>query len=568
MNEAILLVDDEPALLSAYKRHLGSHYTVETACSGDEGLRRLAEAGPFAVVVSDFKMPGMDGIAFLRRVKEAYPDTARILLTGYGDMDVAVDAVNEGGVQHFLTKPTPAAVLCRYIDDSAHSHQRQVELRETVKRLNGEQLHTRAQRSRSSRFDPVTGLMSRKALGIALAPWAEDLISRHSAGTIVTVDIDRFAKLNAGFGEKAGDHVLSTTADRLAGVVEDRSIVGRWDSGSLLFTMNFGESEELVGIFLEQVREMLSQDVVYDGESIPIGVSIGAVCLQPGDIDPARATALAELALSWAKGVSPGGVRVETPLDTSPTGRISTALRRGEFELRFQPQVELATGRVIGAEALLRRIHPVYGIQTPNEFLADARDENMLVPIGAWAVGEACRALARWQDHAPGLSLAVNVTAGHVSTPGFVDTIKEAIADTGIDPALLELEITERERLSRTCGAQEAMQTLRAFGVKLAIDDFGTEYATIGNLVDFSFDKMKVDKEFVGRLCQDGKVEGILAWIAGLSQASGLRLVAEGVETKEQLTLLRDMGYDYAQGYLFAAALTESDFLDWVRARA
>lgn len=567
MPETVLLVDDEPHILAAYKRQLGAHFNILTACDADSALKRMDENGSIAVIVSDLKMPGMDGIGLLRSVKQQYPDVGRILLTGHGDLNAVADAINEGGIEKYLTKPIPTAVLSSCIAEAIKNHLRQTEMRAAVEKLNGNANRTVAPLVRDTNIDPITGLLSRKATAHALDVWIRDLESRNQIGAIAIVDIDRFSDMIATWGERSADRVLSATADRIAGLVEDRSIVGRWGRNTIVFTMESAESADLIAIFLDLMAEVLEENVQWQGETIPLSVSIGAARARLDDVNLSGTMRCAENALVAARKKGPGNTHIYRSAQVASKNDIAQAFRQGEFELLFQPQFDIQTGAFVGAQALPRRRHPIYGLQEPSEFMVDAERENMTAPIGAWAVTEACKAMNRWACPTEAFFLTVGVWASCVDTPGFIETVRKAIREENIDPSNLELEIAESEKLILSPFIAESMAALHDLGISLTIDDVGTDHATLGSLVEFSFNKMKVNKAFIEQLGRDEKIEEVLRWIAVLSHANGMTVIADGVETDTQLQRLRELQYDLVQGALLSRVLSEKDFTIWMAAR-
>jgi EAL domain-containing protein (putative c-di-GMP-specific phosphodiesterase class I) len=235
------------------------------------------------------------------------------------------------------------------------------------------------------------------------------------------------------------------------------------------------------------------------------------------------------------------------------------ALARGELALYYQPQVALSSGDLRGFEALVRWHHPERGLIGPNEFVPVAEDTGLIVPLGTWVLEQACREAAGWRSALPSPAVSVNVSVRQIADPRFKDTVARILADTGLDPALLCLEVTESVLVVAAEAMTLATASLREMGVRVSIDDFGTGYASLNYLVQFRPDELKIDGVFIQGLCADPMSLAIVTAIVGLARSLGLSVVAEGIETTEQLALLRDLGCDRGQGYLFAKALPAAE---------
>ncbi len=561
MSNTVMLIDDEPHILAAYQRRLGKQFDIVTADSPKKALELIESHGPFAVVVSDLRMPGMDGVTLLKTIRDMSPETARIMLTGYGDLGSVVEAVNEGRIHKYLTKPTPAGVLAESIREAMAYHAQQTSMQAAAGRLTTEAVRHRTTQQKAQRIDATTGLPNRKSTLEAL----ERKIERHAEDggvfTVVVVDIDNFTKLNATWGAEAGDQVLSVVADRLASVLDEGGVIGRWGSDSILFSMDFGEVSDLVRDVLDGIGDIVGQGVNWDCDYIPVALSMGAA-RYPNDGDDAKDLIhRAEIALERARAGTAPNPCVYSPEPLPVQDGRPRMLAIDQLELHYQPQIDIKDGKPVAAEALLRWRQPDGELKAPADFNDEATRAGLIVPIGAWAVAEACRTAARWRDRGLRIPVAVNISALQVDNPGFVDTVKDAVKQSGIDPDMLELEINECEMLRATETVNNGLEELDAFGVRLCIDDFGSQYASLGNLVSHPFKKMKLEPAFVARMDEDKRVETVLRWTIGLADACGMRIVVEGVETEAQKESLLTHGCYYAQGYLFCEPLTEEDFL-------
>ncbi len=380
----ILLVDDEASILAGLRRQLRAEFDVRTATSAAAGLALIASDGPFDVVVSDMRMPDMDGAAFLARVRSIARDTTRVLLTGQAGAGTAVAAVNEGQIFRFLFKPCPAQVLRDCLRDAVGQHHR-----------------------------------------------------------------------------SAAEHELI-----------DRSL------------------------------------------GIPS---------QPG----------------------PGA-------DPESAAEFATALQAGQLEAWYQPVVDLATGQVTSAEALIRWQHPKRGLLLPGQFMPAAERSGLMIPIGRWVLQQACRDAAAWPDGPAGpLPVAVNVHPDQLRDPRLIDDIRRALAASGLPATRLTLEVTESVLLHDARAAAQALGRLRDMGIAIAIDDFGTGYSSLSYLQDLPVSILKIDKAFIASL-PDTTPVALARAIVQLADALGLQTIAEGIETSTQLQACAELGCHSGQGFLFA----------------
>jgi diguanylate cyclase (GGDEF)-like protein/PAS domain S-box-containing protein len=425
--------------------------------------------------------------------------------------------------------------------------------------------------------DPLTGLPNRvlfvEFLTLALARAQR----QQSAVAVLFLDLDRFKFINDRLGHDCGDELLVKLSDRLRGVLRPGDTVARF--GGDEFTVLCDDLDVDVEAAREQAIEVAQRllDVIelptdLEGEPTPISASIGIAIAGPGDQAESMlrdADAAMYLAKERGKGrweIFDEEMRssVQVRLDTE--NALYRALERSELRIYYQPIVSLGDARCTGAEALVRWAHPERGLVAPDDFIDVAEETGLIVPMGAWVLEEACRAVARWHESggvdAP-FSVSVNLSARQLAHSDVVQAVRTALDRTGADPAMLGLEITESVLMGET--SVETVAALKALGVKLSIDDFGTGYSSLGYLKRFPVDVVKVDRSFVDGLGTDPEDSAIVAAVVSLGHALGLEVVAEGVETERQLAELVRLGCDFAQGYWFAAAQEEGAFLDRIR---
>jgi diguanylate cyclase (GGDEF)-like protein len=377
------------------------------------------------------------------------------------------------------------------------------------------------------------------------------------------LDLDRFKHVNDTLGHAAGDKLLQMVADRLRTLVRETDTIARM-GGDEFAVMQVAISQAADATSLAQrIIDVLSQPYDIEGRQAVIGTSIG-VSVGPGDgISPDQILRNADLALYRAKGDGRGMFRFfERGMDAQMQARralecdLRKALAGGEFELYYQPVVDLASNEISGLEALIRWHHPEKGMIPPNTFIPLAEEIGLIVPIGEWAIREACTTAASWPRE---LKVAVNLSPAQFRSPGLLQVIVEALATSGLSPVRLELEITETILLQDSEATLATLYRLRELGVRVAMDDFGTGYSSLSYLQSFPFDKIKIDRSFVKDIAESTGSLNIVRAVAALAKGLGMAATAEGVETQAQLDKIRGEGCSEMQGFLFSIPLPARD---------
>ena len=398
-----------------------------------------------------------------------------------------------------------------------------------------------------------------------------------SSTAVLTVDIDQFRKVNDEFGHDVGDGLLVEVAQRLETalrqhdtVARPSASVARLGADQFLVLCEHVPDATAAGTVAGRMLEVIGAPLALGDRVLSVTASAGIALAGPGDV-PERLMLDAEAALHEAKAL--GGARYaffsaerhhHAAAVTALGNALARALERDEFRIVYQPKVSLATDRVIGVEALLRWDHPEQGPVPPAEFIPVAEASGIVVDIGAWVLGEACRQGATWQrafPRMPPLNVAVNVSARQFR-PGLADTVRSAIADSGIAAAGLCLELTETTVMDDVSTAITVLGELKELGLVVSIDDFGTGYSSLAHLRRLPLDEVKIDKSFVDGLGADPEDTAIVAAVISLAHALDREVVAEGVETLEQLEKLRALGCEFAQGYYLSHPLSASDLTE------
>ena len=553
----LLLVDDEPMNRDALgRRLLRAGYRVLTAENGAQALD-IAAADRIDLVLLDVMMPGMDGIETLRRLRESHSisDLPVIMVTAKDSSDNVVEAL-DAGANDYVTKPVDFAVA---------------------------QARIRTQLT-ARRADPLTGLPNR----VLFMDRLSQQISRNAAAGILDfavffLDIDRFKVINDSLGHVAGDELLTGVARRLEQSLRSTDTVARFDGQCTLARLGGDEFTVLLAgvrspadarVVAERLVSAVSRPFDLQGREVTVSVSIGVVM---GDARYQRAEDMvrdADTAMYRAKAL--GKARYEI-FDTSMLAAaeerlhiesdLRRAVERQELRLHYQPIVSLSGQQLSGFEALVRWQHPTRGLVPPNGFIPVAEETGLIVPIGHWVLREACRQMRAWDSEFPecaNLVVNVNLSARQCLHPDIVGDVARVLAETGLAPGRLKLEITESLVLEDSDAVIEILTNLRGLGVQLGLDDFGMGYSALSYLQRLPVQSLKIDRSFVSDIQNSGNLEIIRA-ILSLASALSMDVTAEGVETADQAARLTSLACEFGQGFYFDKPLTHEHAREVVR---
>lgn len=407
-----------------------------------------------------------------------------------------------------------------------------------------------------ARRDPLTGLPNRLGLRERLDVAISQYRRTGKSFAVLLIDLDRFKPVNDTLGHPIGDALLRTVADRIRSTVRATDVAARI-GGDEFVILQTGLNEPADAQNLaRRIVDLLGRTYMVDGHMLTIGASVG-VALAPNDGDePDRLLKNADLALYRAKLDGRATFRFFEPeMDARMQARrqleldMRQALARREFQLHYQPQLNLADNRFVGCEALLRWDHPRRGMIPPLDFIPLAEEIGLIVPIGEWVIRQACRDAMSWPQP---LSIAVNLSPAQFKSARLVEMIMSALASSGLPAERLELEITEGVLLQENEANLRTLHRLRELGIRVSMDDFGTGYSSLSYLRSFPFDKIKIDRSFVSDISNRAEGDAIIRAIAGLGKSLGMTTVAEGVETRDQLERIRAEGCTDIQGYLIS----------------
>jgi diguanylate cyclase (GGDEF)-like protein/PAS domain S-box-containing protein len=420
-----------------------------------------------------------------------------------------------------------------------------------------------------STHDALTGLPNRVLMHDRLQQAITHAARKGHAVWVVSIDLDRFKFTNSRLGHKGGDRLLQAVAERLQVSVRPTDTVARigGDEFALLLLPEHGAGRPGA----HQVQRLLDDiaaPMTIDGQQLFLTCSAGVAVYPDDGADPDALSERADIAMYRAKEIGRNNFQFYTAAMNEQLGErvliegaLRGALEREEFVLHYQPQIDIVSGCIVGMEALVRWQHPELGMVAPNRFIGLAEETGLILPIGAWVLRSACAQLLAWQaagrQH---LRMAVNISARQVAEEGFVQAVAAVLAETGLAPGCLELELTETLVMNDLEHAIIVMHELKKLGVKLAIDDFGTGYSSLAHLKRFEVDVLKIDQTFVRDLTVDPDDAAIVATIIALAANLNLDVISEGVETLEQVAFLREHGCRQMQGYYFSRPVPAAAF--------
>jgi diguanylate cyclase (GGDEF)-like protein len=562
----ILIIDDDEQIRGLLSDLLSPNHDCTTVGSAECALKILNSIN-FNLVISDINMGGISGLDLVPLVLERTPDTVVVMISGLQTVDSAIEAMRAGAFD-YVTKPLDL----RHVETAvkralAHHHlltQKRLyenHLEELIKERTAEIEHL-------AYHDGLTDLPNRVLFedrctqAIAIAHRNENLVA------VMLVSLDRLKKVTESLGHAAGDVVLTEAAARLRCCVTNGDTVARFegDEFALLLT-NVTETADLTEV-ARAIREVFNGPFRLGGQEVYVSTSMGISLFPSNGEDSGTILRNAVAALYRAK--KQGGNNCQfyaADMNALALKRLEleTGMRRAieneEFITYYQPVVNLASGAVVGSEALVRWQHPELGLLPPARFIGLAEDTGLILDIGDFVLRDACARTRAWQDRGFGpMRIAVNISARHFQEKGFSERLMEILGETRLDPASLELELTETSIMENTDVAVKALARIRHLGVSVAIDDFGTGYSSLSYLKNLPIDTVKLDQSFVAGAATDPDDAALVMAIVTLAHHLRLRVIAEGVETEDQVAFLRLLKCDEAQGYLFGKPMLPEMF--------
>ena len=567
----VMMVDDDPVMLEAVQMFLEDvgYRSFVTTDRPAETLDLIAQHSP-DVLLLDLNMPEVSGFDVLSQVRAQ--NTSRylpvIVLSAEGDPSARLKAL-ELGATDFLTKPVDPSEL-------------QLRLRNT--------LAFKAYQDRLADYDALSGLRNRRRFEADLRQILATSPAPTNRCAVLHVDLDRFKQVNDTLGHRIGDRLLRAAARRIEQIAHEveAGLIARVDEVDARVTTAHVSGDGFA-MLLSGLRDADNSDRVaravvkgftlpfkIDEHEIYVSASVG-VSLHP--VDAANAEELlthAEMAMYHAKGRGRSTFEYFSPeFNARATerltleGQLRRALERGEFLLHYQPKVSVLTGRILGAEALIRWHHPEQGIMGPGRFIPVAEEAGLIADLGRWVVEQACRQLATWQAAGiPPLNLSVNVSAAQFQRNSILIALRDALKSSGANPKQLWLEVTESMLMSDVEAGIALLKAIRGLGVRLSIDDFGTGYSSLSYLRRLPLDELKIDRSFLQGVPAEKDSTAIVRAVIAMAHEMNLKVVAEGVENTAQLEYLRAHKCDEYQGYLCSRPVPPEQFALMLSTRA
>ncbi len=550
----VLLIEDNPGDARLIEEMIAEDpeapFTIHCADRLSLGLEQLS-AGGTGLVLLDLSLPDSFGLDTFAKVYAHAPTVPIIVLTGNDDHMLALSAV-KGGAQDYLVKGRlDRELLLRSMQYSIERKRYQQQL------------------EHQANYDALTGLPNRNLLHDRLR---QAVYSQRNPRSIAVVfmDLDHFKFVNDSLGHSTGDKLLKGMAERLRTVLREGDTVGRVGGDEFVLILNDQSNEEVIFRAMQRITAKICEPIEVEGKEMYVTCSAG-ISLYPQD-GPDVDTLLkhADAAMYRAKEHGRNNFQFYTSeMNERVNERLSLenalrrALERREFLLHYQHKVDLRTGSIIGAEALVRWSHPEWALVRPARFIPLAEETGLIVPLGEWVLGEACRQARAWMDQGlkPGV-VSVNLSARQFRQEGLVRVVSRILEETRLDPSQLEMELTESMIMHNIEQSITTLQGLKSLGIALSMDDFGTGYSSLSYLKQLPVDTLKIDRSFVRDIgAGENADDGVLAQaIISLGHSLRLKVIAEGVETDAQLRFLKRHGCDEVQGFLYGEPVAPEEY--------
>ncbi|WP_339475681.1 MULTISPECIES: putative bifunctional diguanylate cyclase/phosphodiesterase [unclassified Pseudomonas] len=605
-NRRILVVDDTPAIHQDFRKILSPsaggddslddtesllfgtpqvsrlQFQIDSAYQGEEALelvkRAQAEGQPYALVFADMRMPpGWDGLQTIERLWEADPRLQIALCTAFSDYswETMSERIEFDDQLLILKKPFDTLEIRQMASAMTWKWQLAQDAARKMRSLE----HTIEERvqellkvSHLLQYDVLTELPNSMLLGDRLTQAMAQCRRHDRQLAVMFIGLDRFKRINNALGHPVGDELLKRVARTLATVVRESDSVFRYGSDEFVVILgDIVDPQQTKGV-ADKLLAAISSPQPIDGHDLSVTASLGISVYPTDGFDAVGLIKKAETAMRNVKETGPNDYRFFTE-DMNRRARqqqtiesgLRLGLQRKEFVLHYQPKLDLKSGKVVGVEALVRWDRPDHGLVYPSDFIPVAEDSGLIVPLSQWVLQEACQQACRWQAQGMRpLYLSVNVSAIDFRQRGFVEGIARTLKETGLDPTQLELEITESVLMQNVDTTVAILKAIKQLGIRLAIDDFGTGYSSLSYLQKFPVDVLKIDQSFVGDLSIDSNDAKLVSTIISLGKSLNLHIIAEGVETLEQLEFLKKHHCEEVQGYYFSKAVEPQAFADWM----
>ena len=546
----VILADDDPSIRLMVRHVLESEdFDIVEAADGLEAINAVEKYHP-ALILLDAVMPGIDGFTTCQQIKDnGHADIPVMMITGLDD-DASLERAYEVGASDYITKPIKWAVL---------KHRVRSVVAKVVAERKVELLAYR---------DSLTGLPNR----LLFADRLEQSVIRAERGrtsmALMLVDIDDFKLVNDSFGHDAGDKLIKAVGKLISRSLRRADTIARLGGDEFAVIIeNIDSPEDAISI-ADNLTTILEHNVRLDDQETYTSASIG-ISVYPDDGKDARSILKnADTAMFRAKENGRHCFQFYKPeMSVSAMERLDlenslkAAFENDEFLIHYQPIININENEISGVEALLRWQHPDKGMIQPEDFVSVVEDSGLIIALGEWLISSVCKQLSLWQDAGlKGQNISINLAARQFQEQDLVALFTKAIAENNIEGSSLSVEVTECTLIDNLGGVETTLNKFREMGIKVMLDDFGTGYASLAYLKDFPVDVVKIDPEFVAGIPDNPNDAAVVDAIAGLTHGLKLDLLAEGVETENQLNRLKSIGCNYGQGYYWSKALPGDEY--------
>ncbi len=564
MTAKILVIDDEPLLeyliLQLFRHQIRTQeFEFYFAINGVQALDKLQSDGSFDLVLTDINMPEMDGLTLLENLPAIDPTLKAIVVSAYGDMANIRTAMNRGAFD-FLTKPID-------FDDLKITINKTLEFVRLAREKEQQLATANAQIHYQAFYDELTGLPNRNWLLKEMRSGINSLRELGHLEAILFLTLNRYQIVKYSLGHSRGEQLVVEVARRLEACALNTNFIARVGEDAFAVWIANITNSQLALDAAERIRQALEMPSNLNGtavfSSVSIGIALGAIGIEePEDLLRAADAARHEAFVRGAGNTVVFDADMQSraleqlQLETD----LQNAINLQQFYLNYQPIVSFVTGQIVGFEALVRWRHPSRGLVSPSEFIPVAERTGLIVALGEWVLSEAVACLSKWQlqfpDYLP-LNMSVNLSGIQLFAPNLLPLLDSLLRVHNLKGEFLKLEITESVLMENAEVAAGVLELLKARQVKVCLDDFGTGYSNLSYLQWLPIDTLKIDRSFVCCLEEGGKNLALLEAILNLASSLQLEAIAEGVETQEQLIILRSLGCNSYQGYFFSRPLEE-----------
>ncbi|MCF7982589.1 MAG: GGDEF domain-containing response regulator [Pseudomonadales bacterium] len=544
----ILLVNDqhtERLLLDHFLRQIeGLNYELTWCCSVGKALRALTNES-FDIIFTEYLFSNDTGNEFLSEAKALNPSAQIIVVSAEMDSTLGASLIKAGATDYLVKGETNVFSLersLRYVLQLRNAHQ---------------------QLSYHDHYDALTGLVNRTLFNDRLAHAIQRAERSRQKVVLLVINLDNFKNINLSYSREAGDMVIQAVASRLQSCVRKSDSLARSSGDEFAVILEGVTAESDVLRMVHQIIDELSKPYSVPGDQTHMGCSIGISFYPAAGMNAESLLRAANLAMSQAKterGCSYCFYTRELSAKASNQlvmeAEFRRALRRNEFRLLFQPRIDIVTGEIVGMEGLIRWQHPTRGLLSPDEFIPLAEETGLIVTMGYWVIHQACLSLKLLQEQGSNVHIAVNLSFRQFQDKNLKETVAKIIRKTQVDARFLEFELTETAVMANEDETRRCMDGLSKLGVHFSLDDFGTGYSSFAHIQGLPITSLKVDKSFVQNAVNKKGDAVIVKAIINLAHNLGMDVIAEGVESFDQLALLRDFKCDQVQGYFYNKAIS------------